>query len=648
MNKGLRGWHLFAIATVIGGPAVGVEAVQAGELVIDSQIEPETENRAQEIEYGEAQISQPIPLPHSSSPQPATTVDEWLAQIEASLVQITNVRLEETAAGLQIILETAEGELAIPTTTVSGNALIAEIPNALLTLSESNEFQQFEPADGIALVQVTELSDDRVQVVITGTDAAPTATVNTDVTGLTLSLALGVAAAAAVDDDALRVVVTGEEGSRYVEPNTSTATRTDTPLRDIPQSIQVVPREVLEDQQVITLGDALRNVSGVVRDSQAFTGERFTIRGFDGASVLRDGFRQSFGVGDLGFPELANLETIEVLKGPASILVGSLEPGGVINLVSKQPLSEPFYDLELQVGNRRLISPSLDFSGPLTADGRLLYRLNALVRTEDSFRDFDTDIERSFIAPTISWQISDRTDLTVRLEYTDDERPADTGLIAIGNEVADIPFDRVLGIPDEDMSRDEILRVAYNFEHRFSDRWQLRNAFSYLNRERETDYTAPFGSLDETTGDFPLLSVFQRFPQEVFDLQTNIVGEFNTGSVEHRVVFGVDLFRQRVNGNEVRGGIFSPFVLNIFDPVYSGLMRPNREDMATNILQDSQTDALGIYFQNQITLLDNLKLLAGIRYETVEQETTRNPTDLNPNRLINQPYTRREGIFIKR
>ncbi|MEM0981118.1 MAG: TonB-dependent siderophore receptor, partial [Cyanobacteria bacterium P01_H01_bin.58] len=492
-----------------------------------------------------------------------------------------------------------------------------------------DEFQQFEPAEGIALVQITGLPNDRVQVVITGTDAAPTADVSTIAAGLTLNIARGVAQED-VEDEALRVVVTGEEGSRYFEPNTATATRTDTPLRDIPQSIQVVPREVLEDQQVIRLGDALRNVSGVVRDAQSFNGERFTVRGFDGTSILQDGFRQTFGQGDAGFPEIANLETVEVLKGPASVLAGSLEPGGVINLVNKQPLSEPFYDLGLQIGNRGLIAPRLDFSGPLTEDGRLLYRLNALVRTEDSFRDFDTDIERSFIAPTISWQISDRTDLTVRLEYTDEERPSDTGLVAIGDEVADIPFDRVIGIPGEDVSREEILRVAYNFEHRFSDRWRIRNAFSYLDRERETGYTAAFGPLNETTGDFPLLSVFQRLPQEVFNLQTNVVGEFNTGSVEHTVLFGVDLFRQTVRGNELRGGIFSPFVLNIFDPVYSGLTRPDLEDTVIATLQDTQTDALGVYFQDQITLLDNLKLLAGVRYETVEQEVTNKPTFFNP------------------
>ncbi|MEL6401401.1 MAG: TonB-dependent receptor [Cyanobacteria bacterium J06626_4] len=594
----------------------------------------------------------PINLPPDSSPssQPAITVDEWQAQIEASLVQITGVQLEETAAGLQIIFETAEGELTAPSTTVSGNALIAEIPNAVLALPEGDEFQQFEPAEGIALVQVTGLPNDRVQVVITGTNAAPTATVNTDITGLTLSLVPGVAAADVADDEALRVVVTGEEGSRYVEPNTSTATRTDTPLRDIPQSIQVVPREVLEDQQVITLEDALRNVSGTVSSEQTFNGQQFIIRGFEGATILQDGLRRNDGR-LVGFAGLANLESVEVLKGPASVLAGAAQPGGVINLVTKQPLSEPFYNLELLVGNRGLISPSLDFSGPLTADGRLLYRLNALVRTEDSFRDFDTDSRQSFIAPTIHWLISDRTDLTVSLEYTDDERPADGGLVAIGDEVADIPFDRVIGELDDTRER-EILRVAYNFEHRLSDNWRIRNAFSYLNSDAESTIFSPVSPSADEAGNILLAPSAVKTPLEVFDLQTNVVGEFNTGSIEHTLLFGVDLFRLREPGaRELRSDFFTPIAFNVFDPIYGTISRPDIEDILLFSALEIRSDTFGVYLQDQVTLLDNLKLLAGVRYETVEQETINNPTDLNPtsseSTLNEDAFTPRLGLVYQ-
>ena len=633
MKKSLPSWNPFVIlAAVAGGLAVPAQAQESG--WVDEWMRREEEEWA----------SQSYPSTH---PPIHPSTDNWFAQIP--LVQITNVRLEDTETGLQVLLETASGELAEPTTTVSGNALIAEIPNAVLALPEDDEFQQFEPTEDIALVQVIALPDERVQVVITGTDAAPTAEVSIAATGLTLSLTTGMAQAGAADE-ALRLVVTGEEGSRYVEPNTATATRTDTSLRDIPQSIQVSPREVLEDQQVITLEDALRNVSGAVSGEQTFSGQQFIIRGFDGAAILQDGLRRNDGR-LFGFAELANLESLEVLKGPASVLTGRVQPGGVINLVTKQPLSEPFYDLEFQVGSRGLISPSLDFSGPLTADGRLLYRLNALVRTGDSFRDFDTDSERFFIVPTIRWLISDRTDLTVSLEYTDDERPADNGLVAIGDEVADIPFDRVIGELD-DIRKQEILRVAYNFEHRFSNNWRIRNAFSYLNSDAESTVASPISPSADETGDITLAFSALRTPLEVFDLQTNFVGEFNTGSIEHTLLFGVDLFRLREpTGREIRSDFFSPIAFNVFDPVYGTVSRPDIEDVLLFTALEIRSDTLGVYLQDQVTLLDNLKLLAGIRYETVEQETINNPTDLNPNSsestLNEDAFTPRVGLVYQ-
>ncbi|NEQ30133.1 MAG: TonB-dependent receptor plug domain-containing protein [Leptolyngbya sp. SIO4C5] len=350
-----------------------------------------------ETDNPEVVVISPVSLPihpsthpptYPSTPPPATTVTDWLAQIEASLVQITNVRVEDTETGLQVILETANGELAAPTTTVSGNALIAEIPNAVLALPNADEFQQFDPAAGIALVSVTPLPNDQVRIAITGTDAPPAVDLSSAATGLTLSATPGDPTAQAPDDETIQIGVTGEQAG-YAVDSATTGTRTDTPLLDIPQSIQVIPQEVLEDQQVIRLNDALRNVSGVVAGSQDPRGGQFIVRGFDFSSILRDGFRT---VGNGGFPELANIERIEVLKGPASILFGSLEPGGVINLVSEQPLSEPFYEGGLRLGNRGLIEPSLDLTGPITEDGRLRYRLNALVRREDSSRDFDTPI----------------------------------------------------------------------------------------------------------------------------------------------------------------------------------------------------------------------------------------------------------------
>ncbi|MEM8611844.1 MAG: TonB-dependent siderophore receptor [Cyanobacteria bacterium P01_H01_bin.105] len=432
------------------------------------------------------------------------------------------------------------------------------------------------------------------------------------------------------ESDSLRIVVTGEEGSRYVEPNATTGTRTDTPLRDIPQSIQVIPREVLEDQQVIRLNDALRNVSGVVAGSNDPRGQRFNIRGFDSASVLRDGFRlTNGGNGNSGFPELVNIEQIEVLKGPAAILFGNVEPGGVINLVSEQPLSETAYAIDVGFGSRELIEGSLDAGGPLDEDGRVRYRLNALRRDEGYFRDFDTDIERVFLAPTLSWDISDRTNLTLDFEFRDDERPSDFGLLAIGDEVADIPLDRVIGDPG-DIFEGKFLRAGYKLEHRFSDNWKLRNRF-YFNRY-ESEFrgaSSIFGRLNEATGDtsFNFFSLSQ--PSDTYEVQTNIVGEFATGSIDHKLLAGFDFYRREDEGVG-RIDLFNPFPFNIFNPVYGLVDRPDFDQLPTLLDTDTNVNSYGFYIQDQITLADNLKVLAGLRYETFDQENISRATDLNP------------------
>ncbi|MFG6101423.1 TonB-dependent siderophore receptor [Leptothoe sp. EHU-05/26/07-4] len=550
----------------------------------------------------------------------------WLAQTQ--LVQITAVRLNAAETDLQILLETTEGELlTAPTTTVSGSTLIAEISSAVLALPEATEFQQVNPAAGIAKVEVIGLSDNRVQVVVTGIEAAPMAIVSTDTNGLTLSVAPGTTQAGETDDG-LRILVTGDGESRYVEPNTSAATRTDTPLRDIPQSIQVIPREVLEDQQVIRLNDALRNASGVVAADRSGISQRFLLRGFDDPAVLRDGFRLTFGgIGNTGIQELSNLETIEVLKGPASISFGALEPGGVINLVTKKPLSEPFVDLGLRVGNRSLVEPSIDVSGPLDEDGRALFRLNALYRNEESFRDFDTDFDRFSFAPTLSFQISDRTDLTINFEYFDTEGPSDTGLIAVDDEVIDVPFEQILSGPG-DFFKAETIRVGYNFEHRFSDKWKIRNAFSFNSFDIEESEQFVGLAFDEATGSLSRSLLSSSQDQDIFELQTNAVGEFNTGSIEHTLLFGVDLFR-RENPRIDALGLFTPEIINVFDPVFSD-SRPDPSTFPVTIDNETTADALGIYIQDQISLLDNLELLLGVRYETFEQKVDNNPTFFNP------------------
>ncbi|WP_289501419.1 TonB-dependent receptor plug domain-containing protein [Gloeocapsopsis sp. IPPAS B-1203] len=520
--------------------------------------------------------------------QPALTVEEWASWLahSSTAVQITGVQLNSTDSGIEIILDST-GELEQPSTSAVGNALIVDIPNAVLNLPDGEEFQATNPSEDIALVSITPLPGNWVRIAITGLNSPPVAEVRQAEPGLIVSLSPGTEVSEE-DNDAIQVVVTGEQESGYAADNATTATRTDTPLRDIPQSIQVIPKQVLVDQQVIQLRDAVRNISGVV-EANTFgnTRDTFIIRGFEQGVILQDGLRGFRNNTQSSFIESANVERIEVLKGPASVLYGTLEPGGVINVITEQPLEFPFYSIELQGGNFGLIRPSIDLSGSLNPDGTLLYRLNAVYENGNSFRDFDQNIERIFVSPVVAWRISDRTDFALNFEYLNDTRPFDRGILAFGTGIADIPYDRVLGEPDDRITA-EGFSASYRLEHRFSDNWSLRNAFRFSSTNGGYRAVEP-DNLDENTGILARTWTDSESHIESYSLQTTLAGEFRTGSVGHTLLFGVDLNRDTnvYNNYFDFGGAPS---INIFDPVYGLASFPDREDLQDRFFLNTRTD----------------------------------------------------------
>lgn len=554
----------------------------------------------------------------ATPPAVADVNDASVQLAQAAVVEILSIQVNETDNGLQLLLET-DGELSTPVTSTTLNTLNADISNAVL--SESDNFLISEPAAGISQIAATSLPNNQVRITITGTDAPPIVDIRIGTSGLTATVTPGIAQA----PDTLRIVVTGEETDDYLVPNASTATRTDTSILDTPASIQVIPRQVLEDQQVTRLDEALNNVSGVTFGGTFVnTSLNFNIRGFD-APTLRNGFRDFGGFTGVS-PSITNLERVEVLKGPASILYGEVQPGGLINLVTKQPLSTPTYEISAQVGNRGVFQPQIDLSGPLVSNQRLRYRLNASYFHDDGFTDFDQTIERTFVAPVLAWQVSDRTHLTINAEYLNDQQPFETGLVASGNSVVDVPFDRIIAEPDN-FTDSELFRVGYDLEHQFNDQWQIRNAFEYSNRDLLNVSALPL-DFDEITGFVTRFPSKQELDTENFSLQTNVVGEFGTGSVSHTLLAGVDL--NRTEDSEVTGfDFFNPSFLDIFNPIY-GLTSIDEDNLPLFRDTDIQVDRLGIYLQDQIDITDNLILLAGVRYDTVEQKNINNPTDLDP------------------
>ncbi|MBE9167100.1 TonB-dependent siderophore receptor [Pleurocapsales cyanobacterium LEGE 06147] len=465
----------------------------------------------------------------------------------------------------------------------------------------------------MAKVTVNTVDENSIQIRITGEKQAPTAEVVPGRDDLVLSIIPQKAAAQTEADEEIEVIATGEGEDNYFVPDANTATRTDTPIRDIPASIQVVPREVIRDQGATSTREAVRNVSGVTFSSAVGNrSEQFIMRGFT-ANRFLNGFREDF-LSTRTQTDLANIERIEVLKGPASVLFGRAEPSGIINFITKQPLREPFYELSFTAGSFDFYRPALDFSGPLTDDKRLAYRLNVAYENAGSFRDF-VDTERFFIAPTLSYRIGDNTTLSLEVSHLDDARPIDRGLVVLSNnQIADIPISRLLG-KASDQQFAETRAVLY-FDHRFNPNLSLRSAFRYT----EASEKRPDGSLqisEESPDDrnFPVRDYFGTQLYEIYTFQNDLIANFNTGSVEHTVLLGLELARQ---SGSFSGKDRSAGTIDIFNPNYNFTFG-EFENFST---EKTRINSFGIYLQDQIALLDNLILVLGGRFDTFRDEST--------------------------
>ncbi|MBD2454556.1 TonB-dependent siderophore receptor [Nostoc sp. FACHB-87] len=550
-----------------------------------------------------------------------------------STVVITGVKANPTDKGVEVILETNQGEQLQVTNRGEGNNLIVDIPNAQLRLPNGDAFtfRSEKPIAGITEITVTNVDVNSVRVTIAGEKILPTVELFDGDEGLIFAVVSTTTATqppqtpqeepTAQQDEPIELVVTGEQ-DQYFTPNATTATRTDTPILKIPQSIQVIPRQVLEEQQVTRLEEALQNSSSVVYNGTDTSSDlNYSIRGFDQAPVLQNGFRQ-YDFAEI--PEVANIERIEVLKGPASILYGEIQPGGLINVVTKQPLSEPFYQTELQFGSDGLIRPQIDISGPLTDDKRLLYRLNAVYSRRDGFRDFDQEFQQFFIAPTLTWEISDRTNLAFDLQVSNREQPWDSGKVAFGDGVINTPRDRIFNEPDDFLRRD-FLSLNLSVDHKFSDNWSIRNAFRFTDSTVFSDKLSIFLGFDETTGELQRIFALDDFNSRNYALQTNVIGKFTTGGLKHTLLFGADL--SRTNTSRFASANFTSFPINVFNPSY-GVNRPEFDTLLFD--RNSEIDRLGIYLQDQIEIFEQLNLLLGLRYETVAQRNQNVPALFYP------------------
>lgn len=586
---------------------------------------------------------------------------------QGGVVIITGVKANPTDKGMEVILQTTQGEQLQITNRSAENTFIADIPNAQLRLPSGDAFtfRSETPVAEITEITVTNVDANNVRVTVIGEKALPTVELFDGDEGLIFSVVGAVTSAQQPEtlpqqpdqatsetqpetppaaDESIELVVTGEQDS-YRVPNASTATKTDTPLRDIPASIQVIPRQLIEDRQARQIADVLRNISGVQQPTSGSTGghfDIFTIRGFNSVNegVLRNGLKDRVNTQLASDP--ANLERIEVLKGPVAALFGQGGLGATINLVTKRPLSEPYGSVTATAGNFNFYRGEIDLSSPLNDSKTLLYRLNAAVQTSESFIDF-VDSQRYFISPVITWLISDRTKLTFETEINSSPRKNEWGIPAEGSVLTspfgEVPRSRYVGNPDDYDNRSGY-RIGYEFDHRFSDNWQIRNAFrttSYGGESRGFFPSSLAADGRTLNGSYTVVPE-QNFRQN-YTVDTYVTGKFNTGGIQHQVVAGFDWFREY---NPVFESFSTSARIDIFNPVYGRPSTPLTRTLGNELIREFY----GFYLQDQITLSDNLKVLLGGRFDIARQSST-NPTTSVSTSQENQAFSPRVGIVYQ-
>jgi len=431
---------------------------------------------------------------------------------------------------------------------------------------------------------------------------------------LAVVFSLGLASYPAVAQEAGSDAVTLDQISVYGRVTTDTT-------MEIPQTVDVIDRAMIEATGSETVGDALRFVAGASRDGSTLDafGDTYLIRGFAAnqtvngmtANALRQA-RDSIGI-----------ERIEVLKGPASVLYGQLQPGAVINIVTKQPERTWGFEGALKYGRFDDWRTTLDLTGPLSADGAVRFRLTGAFDDSKSFVDF-WNREHQFIAPTLAVDLGERTTLTFEAFHTRNRVEGFfNGLPAEGTVLpnANGPLRRSLTLvdPSFDPSVRTNTDVTARLEHQFSDRVRYRAAVSWTREE--DDEESIFGVLgwDEPQRTLTRAVLDAHNRGEAWSVHNDLAWQASTGAVTHEFVVGGDYSRfSRHNTNDI--GLTSS--LDLYAPVYQIDQKPEIFPIPSlGSASDESFRTLGLFAQDRIGLTEQLNAVIGARWSTYRQNT---------------------------
>lgn len=427
------------------------------------------------------------------------------------------------------------------------------------------------------------------------------------------------------------VEIVGRSNQTYRSDYSFAATKTVTLTKDIPQSISVVTKEVLEDQNVYRLGEAVKNISGI----NQFSGYNdFTLRGFrsgSGNDRLINGLKAGFGFWNQ--PITPHLERIEVIKGPASALFANTNPGGTVNMVTKKPLEFSRNTIDFTTGSYDTYRSTADFTGPLNNERTILYRLNLGYENADSFRNLQFN-ESYILAPSLSFIPNEKTKVNVDLVYSQNSTRLDRGQ-AIFNQDEDLtstPISFSLSQPgDYQQLTDFYATISLN--HNFNDNLSLNVSYLKFNYREDLEEHRTSNVFLPDQPNILQLAYIRRIQEDDSDsFSSYFVGNAVTGILEHKVVLGIDYNQQDTNrsqwgargdenfivgDNQFPGGNVGNFDLE--NPVYT--LNRNPETYVANWFNQPwfenpvRSFTTGVYLQNQVRIGDDLQVLIGLRQE---------------------------------
>jgi catecholate siderophore receptor len=429
---------------------------------------------------------------------------------------------------------------------------------------------------------------------------------------------------AAADGDSRTIIVTGASDG-YVAANSVTATKTDTPLLDVPQTINVVTREQLDDQSHHSLADVLRYVPGTTVGQGEGNRDQITLRGQNTTSdFFVDGVRDDVQY----YRGLYNIDRVEILKGPYALIFGRGGGGGIINRVQKSPVAdEVFYAGQASINSFGAYDVSADLNAPL--GDRAALRLNAVYESLDSHRDFVAG-ERYAINPYVAVELSPDWKLGLSYEYVNDDRVTDRGVPSL----AGVPIrgyrDQFFGVPGVNRTKLEAHIAKLRLDGKLADNLAFTGTMLYGDYDKIYINVFPNGAATAQNGTVALSSYSDPTTRENFIAQGNLIWDVATGSLAHKILIGVEYGDQQSANSRINGTLSSStfnLATRVFPTVNFNV--PNRNTV-------SDVAFFSAYVQDQISIGEQVDIVAGLRYDSFDIKGV----DLFP--VVDRPFARKD------